>query len=70
MFLSQDLAPHTSSVKDVTDDILVSFDLPVPFNHSCEFKMDEDLETPSELDMSIKSDVENHEIDESEETIL
>jgi len=70
MFLSQDLAPHTSSPKDLTDDILVSSNPPTPFNHSREFEVGEDLETPSELDMSIKSDVENHEIDESEETIL
>ena len=64
MSLSQDLTPHNSSPEDVTDDILVSIDPSSPFNHSHEFEVGEDLETPSKLDMSIKSDIEHHEIDE------
>jgi len=68
--LSPNLALHTSSPKDVTEDVLVSANPPTPFNHSHEFEVVEDLKNPSELDMSIKSNIERHKIDEFEEAIL
>jgi len=64
---SPDIAPHTSSSKDITEGVLVFVTPPTPLNHSCEFDKGED---PSELDMNIKFDIKHHEIDESEETIL
>lgn len=63
MSLSQDLTPHTSSPEDV----LVPSDPPTTLNDFCEFKVGEDLENPSELDMSIKFDIEHHDLDESED---
>jgi len=68
--LSADLVPHTSSPKDVTEDVLVYANPPTSFNHSLEFEVDEDLENPSELDMSITSDIDHHEIDEPGEILL
>ena len=70
MSLSQDLASHTSSPMEVTDDILVPFEPPAPFNNSSEFEVGEDLESRRDLDLNIKSNIKHHEIDESEETIL
>jgi len=54
MSLSQDLAPYTSSPKDVTEDILVYADPPILFNDSCEFEVGEQFDTASELDMNIR----------------
>ena len=67
MSLSQDLAPHTSSPKDVTEDVLVSSDPPAFFHHSCECEMGEDLESASELNMSITPDVEHRDLDDSKD---
>lgn len=53
MSVSQDLSPHTSSPKGITEDVLVSADPLAPFNHSSEFEVGEDLENPSELDIVI-----------------
>jgi len=36
--LSPDIAPHTSSSKDVIKDVLVYAKAPIPFNHSYEFE--------------------------------
>jgi len=60
------MAPHTSSAKDVTEDVLVSAHPPAPFNHSCEFEVDEDLGNPSELNLSIRTYNEHHDKDKSE----
>ena len=68
--LSQDLASHSSSPKDVTEDILIFVDPPAPFNHSCEFEVDEDLGNPSEFDLSITTYNEHNEIDGSEPVSL
>jgi len=70
MSLSQYLAPHTSSLEGITDDVWVSTDRPTTLNNFCEFQEGEDLKSASELDMSVKSDIEHHEIVESEEAIL
>ena len=59
MSLSSDLAPHTNSQKDVTDDILVYADPPATFDNSFEFDGQEP-ERPDELDMSIPSAIEHH----------
>ena len=68
--LSQDLAPHTSSPMDVTEDALVSTDPPAPFHHSREFEEGEDLESASELNMSVTPNIEHRDFDESDNTIL
>jgi len=41
--LSPDLEPVPSSDKDITDDVLIYADPPVPFNYTCEFEVDEHL---------------------------
>ena len=61
MSLLSDLASHTSSHKDITEDVHASADQPAPFIHSCEFEVGEDLKSAGELDMSITLDVEYHE---------
>jgi len=47
--LSQDLAPHTSSAKGITKDVVVSSNPPALFHHSREFEEGEDLKSASEL---------------------
>jgi len=68
--LSHDIAPHNSSLKDVTKDVLVYADSPAPFNYSCEFEVGEDLGNPNELDLSLDLSFmtynEHHDKDKSE----
>jgi len=64
MSLSQDLAPHTIPPMEITDDVLVCADPPTPFKQSCEFEVGDNLETPHELDLSITTYNEHHEMDE------
>ena len=64
--LSHDIAPHTSSPKDVTEDLLVYAYSPAPFNHSCELEVAEYLRNSSELDLSIITYNEHHDKDKSE----
>lgn len=58
--LSLDLTPTTNSPKDVTDDVLLYAYPPTTFNDSFEFEEGRDLEKPSELDMSITTEVKRH----------
>ena len=60
MSLSHDLAPHTSSHKGITNDVLACADPPSAFNDSYEFEVGEQFNTAGELDMSITSKVEHH----------
>jgi len=53
MSLSYDLTPHTSSPKDVPEDVLISSDPPTTLNDFCEFQEGEDFENLSELDVSV-----------------
>jgi len=70
MSVSPNHAPHTNSHKIITDDVLVFSNLPTILNDSFEFEVGEDLVNPSELDMSVKSDIEYYEIAQLGETIL
>jgi len=65
LFLPPTLAPAPSSHKDVTDDVLIYAGPPAPFNDSYEFEVGEQFDTAGELDMSITSEVEHHNLDES-----
>ena len=51
MSLSPDPAPQTSSLKGITDDVLVSVEPPTTLNDFCEFQEGEDLKSASELNM-------------------
>jgi len=51
---------------DVAKDVLVTADLPTALNDFCEFEVGDDLGNPSELDVSIKSNIKHHDLDESE----
>ena len=66
----QDLASHTSSPKDVTDDIFISSNPPTTLNDFYEFQEGEDLKSATELDMRITPDIEHRDFDESKEAIL
>ena len=68
--LSQDLAPHTSSPTDITEDVLVSGDPPAHFHHSRDFEEGDDLESASDLNMSVIPQIEHRDFDESDDTIL
>jgi len=63
--LSTDLAPYTSSLKDVTGDILVYIDLPTTLNDFCEFQVCEQSDTVCELDISVTPEVEPRDLDDS-----
>jgi len=63
--LSQDLAPHTSSPTDATEDVLVSTDPPTTLNDSFEFEEGDECGNPSELDLSVITD-EHHDLDDSD----
>jgi len=67
---SQDLAPHTSSPTNITEDVLVSANPPAPFHHSREFEEGEDLKSASEVNMSVTPEIEHRNFDESDDTIL
>jgi len=59
--LSPNLVPKPNSPRDVIEDVLVFSNPPSPFNHSCEFEEGDEFENPSELFMSITTEVEHHE---------
>ena len=65
MSLSPDLAPRTRSPKGFTDDILVSTNTPTTLNEFCEFDVDEQSDTVSQLDIIITGKVEPRDLDES-----
>lgn len=51
---------------NVTEDVLVSVIPPTTLNNSFEFENGEDLKSAGDLDISIKSNIEHYEIDDSE----
>jgi len=67
--LSQDLAPHTSSPKSISDDVLVSANPHTTLNDFCEIQGGEDLERASELDLSITTEVEYCDLDDSKDIL-
>jgi len=69
MSLSTDLAPCTSSPKEVTEDILVYVYLSTTLNDFYEFEVCERSDTISELEISITPEVEPHNFDKSQEVI-
>jgi len=67
MSLSTDLASLISSLKDVTEDVLVYVNLPTTLNDFCELDVGEQSNTVSELDISITPEVEPHDLDDSKD---
>jgi len=63
--LSHNLTLEFSSIRDVTEGVLIYIDPPNPLNDSFEFEEGEEFENASELDMSITSEVEYNDLDES-----
>jgi len=64
--VSPALALAPSSHKHVAKNALVTADPPIALNDFCEFEVGDDFGNPSELDVSIKSNIEHHDLDESE----
>ena len=60
MPLSHDFAHQTSTLRDVTEDVLDSTNPPTPFNRSCELEEAEEFESASEFD-------KHHAFNESED---
>ena len=67
MSLSLDLVSLTSLPKNVTAYVFAYADPPVPFSHSREFKVGDDLEILGGLDMSTGTEVKHHDLDDSED---
>ena len=65
--LSRDLAPCPNSPKGVTDDVLVSVDLPTTLNDFHELEVGKQSDFDSELDICIIPAVEFHDLDESKD---
>ena len=65
--LSIDLAPCPNSPKGVTDDVLVSVDLPTTLNDFHELEVGKQSDFDSELDICIIPAVEFHDLDESKD---
>lgn len=65
--LSADLVSCTSSPKGVTDDVLVSVNLPTTLNNFCELEVGEQYDFNSELKISITPESEFHDLDESKD---
>jgi len=59
-------APELSSSMDALEDFLISVVPPITFNDSTEFEESKALESTSELDMSITTEIEHHNLDELE----
>ena len=67
MSLSSDLAPHTSSHKDVTENVLIFTEPTTPLNHYCEFEVGIDVKNASKLDISMTPEVERRDLDDSKD---
>jgi len=65
MSLSPDLASHTTSHMDVTENVLVYVDPPTIFDESSKSEEGQESEHTGELDLSIPSVVEFHDLDDS-----
>jgi len=63
--ISPDLAPHTSQPTDVIEDVLISTNPPASFHLSRDFEEGEDLESASELNMSVTPEIEHCDLDKS-----
>jgi len=68
--LSPALAPEFSSPTDVIEDVLIFANPPTTLNAYFEFEEGDEYGNPSELDLSITTDFEHHELDELDGTIL
>jgi len=67
--LSPGLAPCASTPKGVTDDVLVSANLPTTLNDLYELDVCEQSDIACELDISITPEVEPRDLDESQEVV-
>ena len=70
MPLSHDLAPEPSSPRDVAEDVLISINSPIPFSDSSEFEVGDDIESTSEIYISIITKFKHQVIDESKDNSL
>jgi len=69
LFLSHALAPEFSTPTDIIEDVLVSTNPPTTLKDSFEFEEGDECGNPSELDLSVTTNFEHHELDDLDVTL-